>query len=213
MTVDATDVEQLDHFELDGREYRTYAFEQSPAELRAEDGDGREVTCLAVPYGYRQEIYPGLIEEFARGAFAHQLRAMHRVHFSREHMVMGGDLIGRVHEGTELDRGLQLRMRVSDIPAGNDTLTLMRDKVLTEVSIGFRAVKSRDLGEGVILRTKADLTEISIVLRGAYGRKATVTGIRSAGSTPGDVERVATAADVSLTRRLLAQLPPVQMIG
>lgn len=210
MTV--TDVEQLDHFELDGREYRTYVFEQSPTELRAEDGDGREVTCLAVPYGYRQEIYPGLVEEFQRGAFAHQIKAMHRVHFSRGHMIMGGELIGRVHEGAELDRGLQLRMRVSDIPVGNDTLVLMRDKVLTEVSIGFRAVKSRDLGEGVVLRTKADLTEISVVLRGAYGRKATVTGIRSAGSTRGEVEG-APVASLGLTRRLLAELPPVQMIG
>lgn len=205
-------VEQLDHFEHDGREYRRYAFESTPAELRADDGDGREVTCLAVPYGFRQEIYPGLVEEFARGAFAHQVKAMHRVHFSYEHMIMGGQLVGRVHEGVELDRGLQLRMRVSDIPVGNDVLTLMRDRVLTEVSIGFRAVKSRDLGEGVVLRTKADLTELAVVLRGAYGRKATVTGIRAAGSTPGQLERPA-AAGRDLARRLLAELPPASMIG
>src|SRR5690606_6540958 len=57
-------------------------------------GDGRTIVGIAVPYGQPVRIDSTLVEQFARGAFNHQLRAPHRVRFAREHLQLGGTLIG-----------------------------------------------------------------------------------------------------------------------
>lgn len=157
-------------------EHRRYA----PELTRAAGGDGRTVEGIAVPYGQPQRIYEGLTEQFARGAFAHQVAAMRRVQVAREHYVHGGVLIGRIHEAREDARGLWVSMRVSATPAGDETLTLIEDGVLSELSIGFRAKRDRTLPDGTIERVKADLTEVSVVRAGAYGQKAKVLATRAA---------------------------------
>lgn len=166
---------------MTGIEYRANLAE---LEVRApgKGGDGRTVEGIAVPFGRPQRIHPDLIEQFARGAFAHQLNAMHRVHFSREHVVYGGTVIGRMIDQREDASGLWGAWRVSATVAGDETLTLIQDQVLTELSIGFRAHAKRDrtLPDGTVERRKADLTEVAIVLAGAYGQAAKVKAVRAA---------------------------------
>lgn len=163
-------------------QFRTYGFELEGVELvRAEGGDGREITGIAVPYGVDQQIYPGLIERFDRGSFDHQLRAIpQRTVFVRDHYSMGGTIIGKVKGAEDTAKGLRLHARVSQLrdPIADDTLTLIVDEVLRELSIGFIDRKSVMDG-AVTVRRKADLTELAIVHRGAYGRNATVIGVRS----------------------------------
>lgn len=50
--------------------------------------------------------------------------------------------IGRPLELREDERGLYVRAKISDTSIGRDVLTLLRDGVLTELSIGFDAVKA-----------------------------------------------------------------------
>lgn len=175
---------------------------------RAEGGDGRTVTGIAVPYGKDQEIYPGLIERFEMGSFAHQVRAIHRVPFMWEHNAMGGRAIGRVHSGEEIARGMRVHMRVSQLPSmlGDDALTLINDEVLRQLSIGFYSRRDRMDGP-VTVRVKADMTEVALTMRGAYGGAAAVTGVRAeqlggSGTSNRDVARQA-----------LARLPLPDMIG
>lgn len=152
-----------------------------PDSVRAES-DGRTITGQAVPYGVNQAIPgEGIIERFARGAFAHQLPALHRVPLTYRHQSQGGEVIGRLTSGVENDRGLQVEMRVSDTTLGRDVATLVRDGAIRELSIGFRSNSkgSRRVDGGVTERTRANLFEVALLPEGAYGRHATVTGIRS----------------------------------
>jgi hypothetical protein len=86
-------------------------------------------------------------------------------------------------------------MRVSNTQRGNDTLELVRDKAITQVSIGFRAKQHPTWARvinGVTTRTKAQMFEVALVPQGAYGRNATVFGVRSLA----DVLRTDTSVDL-----------------
>jgi HK97 family phage prohead protease len=149
---------------------------------RADGGDGRTITVQAVPYNVAVDIpSEGIRERFAPGAFAHQIPAIHRVQATYLHQSQGGEVIGRLHTGQELASGLRVSMRISNTTRGNDTLELVRDRAITQVSIGFRAKRAwSKLGsDGVTERTRADLFEVSLVPEGAYRGHATVQGIRS----------------------------------
>lgn len=186
---------------------RTFSFELEGMEplVRSAGGDGRTVTGIAVPYGVDQEIYPGLIERFEQGAFAHQIRAMHRVPFMLNHRMQGGTPIGRLMDGCEeTRRGLRVNMRVSQIQQGEDALTLIADEVLRELSVGFYMRNKPKMDGNVTVITRADLTEVALVVRGAYGPGAKVTGVRS--EDGGTDNRDA-------ARQALARLKPPDMIG
>ena len=70
---------------------------------------------------------------------------------------------------------------MSKTATGDETLELMKDGVLTELSIGFRQRPngSRRLPGGVTERTSVHLIEVAVVLEGAYGKSAMVAGVRS----------------------------------
>jgi len=146
----------------------------------AQGGDGRTIVGIAVPYERPQRIDRTLVEAFARGAFNHQLRAGHRVPFTREHMSLGGTLIGRTVELRDDAAGLYGEWRVSKTPAGDETLELVRDGVLPHLSIGFREDKNKRGSDGTVIRTRAHLTEVAVTLEGAYGNHAAISGVRSA---------------------------------
>lgn len=142
-------------------------------------GDQRIIEGIVVPYNVRVHIRSeGIHESFAPGAFNHQLNAANRVKFSREHPTLGGQLIGRATELRDDAAGLFASFKVSKTDAGDETLELVRDGVLDEFSIGFRERTNRNLPDGTVQRTKADLIETSIVFAGAYGQDAVVTGTR-----------------------------------
>jgi HK97 family phage prohead protease len=146
---------------------------------RAKGGDGRTVTGILVPYGKAQEIRPGYREMFRKGAGAAQVRAASRVKFAREHLKFGGTLIGRATELRDDAAGMWVAFRAAPIPAGDEALTLVEEGVLDELSIGFRARQSKTHPDGTIERVKVDVLEGALVLEGAYGRGARVTGLRS----------------------------------
>lgn len=145
--------------------------------------DGRTVFGIAVPYDAPQFIYDGLTEEFARGAFSHQLNAPFRVRASREHVDLGGTMIGALRKLEDRDEGLYFEARVSNTTVGNDTLELIHDGALRQVSIGFRERPGGSVrtDQNVIRRTGADLFEVAFVMEGAYGEQAALAGVRTAG--------------------------------
>lgn len=156
-------------------------------EIRTGDGTGRTIYGIAVPYGAPTFIdspnFVG-IEQFARGAFNHQLRSPNRVKLAREHEALGGTLIGAASLMRDDPAGLYVEMRVAHTPAGDETLALVRDGALDELSIAFRARQDRKLAGGVTERVQADLSEVAIVRQGAYGELAAAIGVRSARGMP-----------------------------
>lgn len=143
-------------------------------------GDGRTIEGIAVPYLREQRIDHTLVEQFAPGAFDHQLRAAHRVPFARGHMSQGGTLIGRALELRNDALGLWGAWRVSATVAGDETLALVEDGVLSELSIGFRERENFREANGTITRVRADLREVAVELAGAYGEGASILAVRSA---------------------------------
>lgn len=181
-------------------------------EVRAvsKGGDGRTIEGIAVPFGRRQFITPDLTEQFARGAFNHQLRAADRVKFARDHMMLGGTLIGRAVELRDDAAGLWGAFRVSATPTGDETLELVKDGALDELSVGFRERQNRRLQDGTIERVKADLFEVSVVLQGAYGRGATVAAVREQATDEAAAQCpscAATRARAEQAAAILAALP------
>ena len=111
------------------------------------------------------------------------------------------DLLYRSAHGLELREdaaGLYAALRVAKTPAGDEALELAREGVLDELSVGFRALQggSRTRPDGIVVRTKAGLFEVALVMQGAYGRGAVVTGVRSAEEEAADLAlRAAADAD------------------
>ena len=143
-------------------------------------GDGRTIVGIAVPYGKAQRIDSQLVEQFARGAFSHQLKpgAVRPIPFARDHLQLGGTLIGRSTVLRDDASGLYGEWRVSKTPIGDETLELVKDGALSQLSIGFRERQNRRLPGGVTERVKADLREVAVVLEGAYEHAASVAAVR-----------------------------------
>jgi Escherichia/Staphylococcus phage prohead protease len=142
-------------------------------------GDGRTIYGIAVPYNAPTKISENLIEQFCRGAFNHQLNAPQRVKFSREHILLGGTLIGAASVLRDDPAGLYVELRASKTPVGDETLELVRDGALNQLSIMFRELQNRRLAGNITERVKAHLGEVAAVLEGAFGDLASAIGVRS----------------------------------
>lgn len=165
-------------------EYRSFA----PDLQIRKSGDGRTVFGIVVPYNVPMKITSNLTEQFARGVANAQLSAARRVKFSREHIILGGDLIGAGAMLRDDAAGLYGEFRVSKTPKGEETLTLLEDGALEELSVGFEALQNRTLRGGIVERVKARIFEVAVVLEGAYGQHAIAAGVRAAGAP--ELERI-----------------------
>lgn len=175
--------------------FRTFSPE---LEVRS-TGDGRTIYGIAVPYHAPMRINENLVEEFEPGAFNHQFRAANRVKFSREHLPLGGTLLGALTLMRDDPLGLYIETRAAKTPAGDEALELVREGALRDLSVGFRERENRRKAGGVVSRVKADLFEVALTLEGAYGDLASAAGVRSAGAyRPGDM---LTAEEASLRAR------------
>jgi HK97 family phage prohead protease len=156
--------------------YRSFA---PDLEVRS-GGDGRTVYGIAVPWQAPTRIDHSLVEQFARGAFNHQMKDPGRVKFAREHVMLGGTLIGAVTLMRDDAAGLYVEMRAASTQAGDETIALIREGALDQLSIMFRERQNRKLAGGVTERVKAHLAEVAVVMEGAYGDLAAAAGVRSA---------------------------------
>ena len=132
------------------------------------------VEILAVAYGVTDDYGT----QFQRGTFTESLE-------ERLPVIAWGhqwtEPIGRATGFRETDEGLVLTARLDiggAVPRADQAYEQARSGTLTDVSVGFmrRADEERD---GVTVITKADLDEVSFVLRGAVPG-AKVLAVRSA---------------------------------
>lgn len=191
-------------------QYRQFDADETAGGLHVrEGGDGRTIEGIVVPYNKPTRINEELVEQFDKGAFRHQLNAANRVKLGREHIMLGGALIGAGRSMEERDGGLWMALRVASTPIGDETLALVNDGALDELSIMFRERQNRRLGGGVLARVKADLIEVAVVLEGAYGRAAKIAAVRSADGAveigAGDPQYI---PDTELRRRAERYLSP-----
>lgn len=185
-----------------GVEVRGYLEPEFEILREAQGGDGRTIVGVLVPYGVRQQITSSLTESFRAGAAAHIVARPKLVRFAHEHVKLGGKVIGRAVELREDAIGLIGHLRASKTAAGDEALELVRDGVIDELSIGFRAVRDQRHPDGLVERVRVDILEAALVLQGAYGQAARITGMRSVEGEPGGMSLVH-------ARALGRQLDPV----
>jgi HK97 family phage prohead protease len=160
------------------------------------DADGMTFRGVAIPYG-QQALISGpdnprpYDEVFRKGAFAKTLAS--KWANKPVPLVMAhhhDDVLGGAEVMEESSAGLMGQWRLSDIQAGREAAVLIRDRVLTGLSIGFQPIQSKvtrarertDDGErDLIERTEARLLEVSLCLFPAY-ELAGVTAQRQEGS-------------------------------
>jgi HK97 family phage prohead protease len=162
--------------ELNGHEKRIVRFEG--VEVREAQGEGGpgEIHGYAAVFNQATRIWD-FDEMIAPGAFARTLASNPDVRATIEHE--GGlTTIGRTRNGTlslaEDERGLRVQIRPPDTQAGRDTLTLVRDGYVDQMSFMFRPVLQEwSTGEdGTPLRQLTDIElddgDVSIVTYPAY---------------------------------------------
>ena len=190
---------------------------EADVEIRA-DGDKRTIEGIFVPYRAPTRITAELTEEFVHGAFRAQVRALDlgehptipvgRGHFGGPNNPLGGLLVGRVLSLRDTSEGLYGHAKISRTRDGDETLELIGDEVLRHLSIGFVPGKSQMTSEGVTQRRTALLTELAVVMAGAYGEGAKVAAIRDAELAERQ-EAARAAAGLSLRPLPALALPPL----
>jgi Escherichia/Staphylococcus phage prohead protease len=172
------------------------------ANIDSASGDGMTISGLAIPFGavatIRGELPKPYDETFSMGAFYKTLRGRNKpVPLLKSHDYRDW-AIGGAEELVETDEGLMGTWRLSDVPMGRDAATLIRDGVLTGLSIGFEplanrvtAGSERRAGRDLVERTEVKLHEVSLCTFPAY-ELAGVTGQRAMGGR--------SLAELALTR-------------
>lgn len=153
------------------------------------DGTGRTIAGIIVPFDRESRVSdggPSYLESFQRGAFAKTFRERgDRVKFLYQHN--SREPIGRAVALREDAAGAYGEFKVSNIPAGDHALELVRDGVLDSFSVGFTPVKHETRG-GVKVRTEVALREVSLVTFPAY-EDARVQSVREAFEAMSEDER------------------------
>lgn len=133
----------------------------------SEDIDERTLTARLVPYDEVTEIIPGYFERFAPGSVVtDDIPPM----LFRDHEKP----IGAITAVRDEEDGCYIDAKISATPLGDETLQLIRDEVLTRVSIGFiiedqEKSEPPEGNEGVLYTIKrALLREGSVVPFPAY---------------------------------------------
>lgn len=141
-------------------------FETREVELRFDD-ETRMVSGIAVPYNETISV-SGYKERFERGAVDNIEDV--KLFYGHEHP------IGKVSRFEDRDEGLYIEAHISDTEKGNEIRTLLKDGVLNKFSVGFQALTDRQ-EEGVVVREKVRLREVSVVAFPAYDN-ASVLSVR-----------------------------------
>lgn len=143
-------------------------------EIRSQDGDGRTLDILAVRFGVADEIGSvadgyGFYETFDRHSFDETLRrnGPSKIRLLGHHDIRSNP-VGVLTDAWTDAQGVHVTARLSDTTQGRDIATLVADGALTDVSIGFRDVRSKWTDRNRrVLRQEVAWRELSIVNLGA----------------------------------------------
>jgi hypothetical protein len=130
-----------------------------------------EVRLRMVPYDREARLGVSLFETFERGAFAAAVKAPSRVKMWNEHQ---GPLIGCASTVEDLPDGAYATMRFSSTAAAQDARTLTIERIITECSVEFRALresmKVRRAPDGLhVAHSRGHLLGAALVAHGVYG--------------------------------------------
>lgn len=175
------------------------------AELATQDG--HTIVGRCVPYGEVATVDDGrgpYQERFERGAFRRVTRAPNKVLLDFEHQQGILDVIGRGVSFEERDDGLHGTFRATGAP-GDQALELIRDGVLTGMSVRALVLGPGRREGGVVVRTACHLDRVALCREPAYAG-AVITALRSTTpeAEPADLAALRPPRNVALEERLHA---------
>jgi HK97 family phage prohead protease len=137
------------------------------------DGDGRTIIGRCIPFDTPATVsdppgYEPYQEVFRAGAFKAATRAPNRVFLDFEHELGIGGVLGHGVELEERPDGLYGRFRVLDHSDGDKALTMVRERVLTGLSVMFQPLRSLRSPGGPVERVRVALDRVSLCRVGAY---------------------------------------------
>ncbi len=160
-------------------------------EIREKDDEKRTITGVAVPYDQTIKV-GGIQEKFERGS----IPSIEDVKLFSQHK----DPIGIITKGEETEDGFVIEARISETPKGEETLTLLRDGVLSKLSVGFAPVKDRK-EDGVIVREEVMLKEVSVVAFPAYSNADVLSVREDAPANTNSLEQTMENTDTNIEVR------------
>jgi HK97 family phage prohead protease len=143
------------------------------------------VEVKLAPYEVEGDLGAGLSEVFTRGCFSAACGNPSRVKVTDQQHNRAVVIGNAVQLRDEAD-GIYGQLRIADTAAGRDVLTLLRAKILEELSVEFMPQKRhakfiRRGPDSVLLRhDRATLLGVSPVGAGTYGESARVLSVRDA---------------------------------
>ena len=148
---------------------------QLDVQIRAKDEHGRTFTGIGVPYGETIDLW-GIRERFEPGSVERDPDGVPSLVLWRH-----DEPIGKITAGRDTEAGYEIDGLLSDTERGREAATLLRDGVITRLSIGFRPEEYRievaDDGSETVVHTRVRASEFSLVPFPAYS-SATVTKVR-----------------------------------
>lgn len=197
--------------------YRSFAVEDLAVRDAYNEGDGRTVEGLLVPFGKVADVADigpnGVVryrEMFRFGAFDRAEAVPHRVVLAYGHSESFGDRLGHAIELRQSVEGLHavFRLDASRAAAARDALSTSHGAL----SIGFTTIDPRPRTEregDVIERRAVHLFHVAAVPKGAYA-EAAVGSIRAEAMLDEDdadrAERQARAAEREQSQALMAKI-------
>ncbi|WP_052062103.1 phage major capsid protein [Rhodococcoides fascians] len=208
--IDARSIETRSAPVLDEVEIRS-------APVSVVDEHTRIISGIAVPFGQTAEIRTkngSYRESFAMGVFEDDVPAA--VHANHSWKTRGDLPVGTVISGKNRPEGYYVECRIANTVRGNEVLELARSGVLKYFSVGFLP-GTHETRDGVLVRTKAALGEVSITEVPAY-KGAVIESVRSAETeeeTRMDPEELAKiiAADPEVTQLRADNAELVRRVG
>jgi hypothetical protein len=124
---------------------------------------------IGVPWNQEITIW-GETEQFARGAIVESEDAL----IFWQH----SEPIGKLLRAADSSAGWDIYAQLSTTPRADEALTLLRDGVISKLSVRFEPLEWTDNAEGVRTYTRARVREISLVPFPAYSQ-ASISSVRS----------------------------------
>lgn len=178
---------------------------QMDVRIRAADEQGRSFTGVGVPYGDTIDLF-GMRERFDPGSVELDSDGVPSLVLWRH-----DEPIGRITAGRDTAAGFEIDGQLSDTPRGREAATLLRDEVITRLSIGFRPEQYRieideDERTETVVHERVRALEFSLVPFPAYS-SASITKVRHRTDPDPTTEGDRTMTDTTLTR---ADLDPIE---
>lgn len=146
--------------------------------VMAEEGDNpRTISGVAVPWNVEATVSDGTRVKFQRGALpiSGKKPKLLKYHDSEQPV---GVVTGRL----DTEQGMLFTAKISQTSDGNDMLELVKDEAIDAVSVGVNVIDASYDDKGVMVISRADWVELSLVTVPAF-KGATITDVAAAEQT------------------------------